>query len=213
MEASPQATVEKATPLKRFVTKCFVAGVLVGLVLSLTAASVAIGWIVFSARRSVDARQHPEKTASMPEGAVWVGGADGGWWIWCKELKAIKGRFFCRTFLRDGSLASYGEYVLRVRLRAREFVKLQDVVEHRFSFRLYDGSIIHLVGDLVLVPDGAIVWPFVEAGRGKVVCWREGRRVGREIEYSRDLKGMALSDVFDRYCGSGARKRDGALGP
>jgi len=199
--------------LKKVVAKCFVAGVVVGLMLSLTAASVAIGWIIFSARRSVDVQQPPEKAVSIPEGAVWVGGADGGWWIWCKELQAVRGRFFCKTFVRDGMLASYGEYVLRVQLRVRQFVKLQDVVEHGFSFRLYDGNVIHLVGDLVLVPDGAIVWPFVELGGGKVVCWREGRRVGREIEYSRDLKEMSLNEVYDRYCASGARKREGALGP
>lgn len=124
----------------------------------------------------------PEVGPAMPANTVWAGGVDGGAFISCTPIR--QDRYRCKTYHENGMQWSEGEYVIR-RSKRNEVEKKSDdsaaEAPATLEFTGYDGEVIHLTRDLVLLPDGWILFPF-EVG-GKKQFFRAGEPQGDEVSY------------------------------
>lgn len=85
----------------------------------------------------------PKRLANIPPEAVWVGGADGGAWILCKE---DRGRNFCTIYNdTNGEVWVSDYFVLEVSGRS--------VSEQELHYDFFDGERIRLSDGRVLRSD------------------------------------------------------------
>lgn len=127
----------------------------------------------------------PQRPNGVPDSAVWGGGADGGSWLDCTPADRPQS-YMCSIYWdTDGSLWARGTYVLRqVTWSGDQQAAIYSEVESEseFTFQFFDGILIHLEGELALVPDGIIHYPF-DNGRGKRQRYEVGIPQGDEEEY------------------------------
>lgn len=84
----------------------------------------------------------PQRLASIPPEAVWVGGADGGAWIWCKKDGT---RNFCTVYNEyTGEIWTSGHFVVKGKGRGDSSEELK--------YDYFDGKQIGLTDGRVLAP-------------------------------------------------------------
>lgn len=127
----------------------------------------------------------PKRPSAVPATATWAGGADGGAWFLC-DRSADSTLFECKVYSDfDGSLLAQGNYALRAVSWTSESqgpVYQEVSVLPAIAFRSFDGHVIRLQNQFVLLPHGVIDYPFGE-GSGKTQEYDMGEPVGPEHEY------------------------------
>lgn len=122
----------------------------------------------------------PERPASVPASAVWAGTVEGGTWVDCKPEGAERYRYRCRSFFgSNGAMIADGAYVLRRRIWNAAGMRSELATPPRESLskiERFDGRTIWLTGELVLVPDGTILYPSGPDGPQ-----RQEYRLGEEV--------------------------------
>ena len=113
------------------------------------------------------------------------GGVDGGSWVHCNEEKQGSS-YTCTVYWdSDGALRAKGNYVLRQVTWDKDkgrAIYFEVEGEPELNFDFFDGILIHLHGELALVPNGIIDLPFGD-GHGKKQHYEMGRPQGPEEEY------------------------------
>jgi hypothetical protein len=125
----------------------------------------------------------PQRPAAVPEDAVWLEGSKSGAWIQCGGLSAEPPRGYPCTIYHEasGTVWTKGEYLpatwvwdrtthaVRFEPRAGPFIS-------RPGFESFDGRILYLHGNEVLVPHGWIDSP-VSADHGTRTRYDWGKEV------------------------------------
>jgi hypothetical protein len=84
----------------------------------------------------------PPRLSSIPSEAVWVGGVDGGAWIWCEEANALN---FCTVYNEStGEVWRRGHFVVEG--------SDQGAATQELHYDYFDGEHIGLADGRVLVP-------------------------------------------------------------
>ena len=127
----------------------------------------------------------PERKPGIPAEAVWAGGVDGGDWILCVPV-ATPSRYSCRVYNDyTGKLTASGEFIRRREAggSVKPERRLTDSATPtgKLHYQYFDGVVIHLEDDVVLVPDGIIDYPFGDGG-GKRALFREGVEIGQAAQ-------------------------------
>jgi hypothetical protein len=129
----------------------------------------------------------PARPATVPQQAVWAGGADGGSWILCDRIsKEPWGPVFQCTIYDDysGSVVARGGLYVVSKKQNGKFQRVErfDGLP-RYSF--YDGYMLGLEGNsLFLVPHGVVEYPFPNNDGGKRITYdSNGIQVGPERSY------------------------------
>jgi hypothetical protein len=124
----------------------------------------------------------PARPAAVPADAIWIGGAKGGAWIRCGDLmKEPQTGYSCTTYHESGDVWTNGEYLLATWLWDRDahaprFEPRVDPFASRPSYESFDGHIVYLHGNAVLVPHGWIDLP-ASKDHGKRVKYDRGKEV------------------------------------
>jgi len=85
----------------------------------------------------------PPRLPSIPSEAVWVGGVDGGVWIWCKEARDLN---FCTVYNEhSGEEWKHGGFVVEG--------THEGVSSRELQYDYFDGERIGLQDGRVLEPD------------------------------------------------------------
>lgn len=93
----------------------------------------------------------PERPDSVPDGAVWAGGPDGGEWIDCLPIKDSAGCFRCDMY-SDQSGEQYEQFWWGNGIYcSRNGEYTMDSLMLLYSG--FDGTVIHLTNGDVLIPD------------------------------------------------------------
>ena len=128
----------------------------------------------------------PKRPAVVPPTAVWAGGSDGGAWLECVPVGSISTRYRCTTYNEDtGAVWAQGEYVIRSthwdKGAKKALYEPVNKTPASLQYTSFDGEIIRLAQQLVLVPDGRINHPFEKGGKKQLYEMGEPR--GKEITY------------------------------
>lgn len=106
----------------------------------------------------------PTKKVNIPDAAVWIGGADGGHWIYCeKQREKFKCEIFDDYF---GDLICEGTFSLGKKRSLKKdggiFEKVMKPMGKSILSSIvgYDGLMIELKNSQFLVPDGVLVFYF-----------------------------------------------------
>lgn len=131
-----------------------------------------------------------KKPESVPEGAVWSGGPDGGSWFLCESSKEKINYYHCEIYNDyDGAVWAKGDYVLHEvqwndHTNEPIFTIVKSSKQH-IDYNFFDGKIIHLTNQQVLLPDGIIDYPF-DSKSGKTQKYKLGEPIGEEIQYEKE---------------------------
>lgn len=144
-------------------------------------------WLIMAKFYYANLNSNPVRTSGIPLNAVWVGGNDGGIWVSCSKQDNIGSTYKCLIYNEyTGELESCGSYKL---LKCKwsdvdgkvSYVQLGSVPA-KMVLDSFDGVVIYASGNLALVPDGLILYPFGD-GHGKKRIYTNGILISAEITY------------------------------
>jgi hypothetical protein len=128
--------------------------------------------------------EQPAHPADVPVSAVWAGGSDGGAWINCQfAYKEPFVAYSCNVFRDDGQRWASGTYVLADVDREQGHLVFHPAGTFArvdlSRYQAFDGVSIYLNGSRVLIPNGAIDFPFSE-GHGKALRMFSAKKYQRQ---------------------------------
>lgn|SRR5690606_4114978 len=141
-------------------------------------------FLIVGCEKSEPESNFPKRLDKIPTGSQWAGGVDGGHWIACKNNGGDI--FFCEIFSQhDGEVVAKGNFLYRKVIWNNKYQRPEyvDVAENIYlKYKFFDGVVIHVKDDRVLIPHGEIDYPFGD-NHGKKQFFEYGQPIGEEIQY------------------------------